>query len=220
MDLTDAKLRYNIVVDVCAKLKPKSVIEIGVHNGSRSARFCETIPQGGSYTGYDAWDLVKDHGEVYNGKGPGNKLKAQRMLMKHSTRIKCDLIEGWTYDTLWDKPVSADFVFIDGDHRTDAIRKDFEAVSESKLICFDDCVQNGPEDAGAQPIVDDLMDQGWCIRQIPMRVGFVGREQGIAGWNEIAFAWQYKAIPKEVEQTIEQWYETIQAECVKQGYAQ
>ena len=39
-----------------------------------------------------------------------------------------------TQDTLWPAPNSADFVWLDGDHRLESIRKDFESLKNSKVV--------------------------------------------------------------------------------------
>jgi hypothetical protein len=217
MDVTSAKLRYQIIIDAVNLLNPKSVIEIGVHNGARARHFCANIQRGGSYRGYDAWDLIEDHSVVYNGKGPGSFEKTKQVLDSYTSKLKVELIQGFTQDTLWGKKVSADFVFIDGDHRTHAIHNDFEAVQNSKLICFDDCVQNGPAHVGAQPIVDRLEQQGWQVIQIPTRVGFVSGQEGVSAWNEIAFAWRKESdCPIPVEKYLQMQKYQVQKEVDKQ----
>jgi hypothetical protein len=45
---------------------------------------------------------------------------------------------GMTSETLWKNHNIADFVFIDGDHRIEAIESDFNSVKNSKVIIFDD----------------------------------------------------------------------------------
>lgn len=51
-----------------------------------------------------------------------------------------------TSETLWPKPHRADYVWLDGDHRLDSIKKDFEALKESKVIVFDDYYSTGEHD--------------------------------------------------------------------------
>ena len=51
-----------------------------------------------------------------------------------------------TSDTLWPHPNKADYVWLDGDHRLESIRKDFESLKESKVIVFDDYYSNGEHD--------------------------------------------------------------------------
>ena len=51
-----------------------------------------------------------------------------------------------TSDTLWPYLNKADYVWLDGDHRLNSIKKDFEALKESKVIVFDDYYSTGEHD--------------------------------------------------------------------------
>lgn len=203
MDITKPETRYECILEVCKLHEPSSIIEIGVHKGARARRFInECLLTNGVYTGYDAFDLLKDHESVFNGKGPGNESIAHMRIQsdRHETR----LIKGFTEDTL-DRDTVADFVFIDGDHRTSAIWRDFSRVKGSELIVFDDVVINGPEGAGAAPILDhiDTMDE-FEYQVIPFRIPFKP-----SGTCAIAFVWRPGSIESETRDMIHWWAEEV-----------
>ena len=210
-DATSAKTRYQAIIDVCRQLQPTAVIEIGVHRGARTRHFLDILAHhpytsSTTYEGYDAFDGLEDHDEVYNGKGPAS-LKAVELVLKSQPSVYSTLHKGMTSNTLWNNPNSADFVFIDGDHRTDAIRKDFGSVSHgSKMICFDDVVENGPQGAGALPIIQELeQDPAWCVERLKTRVSF--KPYGECG---IAFVWPSAiTMPAAVTNTISVWQQRL-----------
>jgi predicted O-methyltransferase YrrM len=128
------------------------------------------------------------------------------MRVQHESK-NTELIRGFTDDTL-EPGTGADFVFIDGDHRTDAIWRDFRKIRDnSKLICFDDVVFDGPENAGAKPIMDHLaVQEGWETRIVPFAIPF--KPQGICS---IGFAWQKGTVDSMVLDIIDYWAETVEA---------
>ena len=209
MDITSAKERYNCVIDVCRTMEPASIIEIGVHKGARARRFVhDCLLQGGTYTGYDAFDELEDHDAVFNGKGPSSERHSLAAIKRPG--VEARLIKGYTDQTL-EPDTAADFVFIDADHRTDAIWRDFRAVQNSRLICFDDVVFDGPENAGALPIMRHLetLDE-WETAIVNFRVPFKPR-----GYTAIGFAWHFGAIEYETISMIEYYCEQANTEYLK-----
>jgi len=97
---------------------------------------------------------------VGNGKQVASKEVIKSRLNNLSKNIS--LIEGMTSETLWLNPQKADYVWLDGDHRVEAIQKDFEALKKSRVIVFDDFYVNGEHDGftvdkfGCNKIVDNL----------------------------------------------------------------
>jgi hypothetical protein len=131
-------MRYEYLIDIIEYLEPKSIIEIGVAEGKNAEEMLRKTGNGTKYTGYDVFDFTDKifHNLVGNGK---MVLSEEEIFSKLST-LSADvtLHKGMTQDTLWPKGDKADLVWLDGDHRIEAIRKDFEAVKKSRVIVLDD----------------------------------------------------------------------------------
>ena len=141
--------RYQYLLLGLCFLKPRSIIEIGLAQGVRAyqmIQFAKKYNSNVKYTGYDVFDTKNEqwHRLVGNGKKVASKAKIKKQLSKVTSNI--ELIEGMTSDTLWTKKNKADFVWLDGDHRLESIRKDYEALKESKVIVFDDYYTNEEHD--------------------------------------------------------------------------
>ena len=137
--------RYQYLLLGLCFLKPRSIIEIGLAQGVRAYQMIQFALKYNSnvkYTGYDVFDTKNEkwHKLVGNGKKVSSKAEIKKQLNKLTTNI--ELIEGMTANTLWGKKNKADFVWLDGDHRLESIRKDYEALKESKVIVFDDYYTN------------------------------------------------------------------------------
>ena len=131
-------MRYEYLIEIIEYLEPKSIIEIGVAEGKNAEEMLRKTGNGTKYTGYDVFDFTDKifHNLVGNGK---MVLSEEEIFSKLST-LSADvtLHKGMTQDTLWPKGDKADLVWLDGDHRIEAIRKDFEAVKKSRVIVLDD----------------------------------------------------------------------------------
>lgn len=132
-------------------LKPKTICEIGTHDGKSAIQFvdyCLQINPGLKYYGYDAFDSVKNNVEFHekeiNGKGAGSMYRATRNLehrQKKYKKFEFKLIKGFTTDTL--KESVYDFVYIDGGHSYETVKYDYSMVKKSKVIVFDDYQTDG-----------------------------------------------------------------------------
>ena len=72
--------------------------------------------------------------------GLAQGVRAYQMIqfaLKYNSNVKYT-----GYDVFDTKKNKADFVWLDGDHRLESIRKDYEALKESKVIVFDDYYTN------------------------------------------------------------------------------
>ena len=139
-------IRYQYLLLGVVLTKPKSIIEIGLAQGERAYQMIQLASKYETnvrYTGYDVFDTKNPtwHKIVGNGKQVASKEVIEGRLSKLTSNIS--LIEGMTSETLWLNPKKADYVWLDGDHRVDAIEKDFEAVKKSRVIVFDDFYVNG-----------------------------------------------------------------------------
>lgn len=146
--------RYDQLVEIARLFQPKTIIEIGVHEGHRARRMLEVCKA--SYLGFDVFE-TKDptfHVEAYNGKGIPSEQKARNLLKDFDV----EFIIGDTRETLHGKEFVADLVFIDGDHRVEVIKGDYEAVKGSKIVVFDDFYTGGPDitKVGCNLVVENL----------------------------------------------------------------
>ena len=141
--------RYQYLLLGLCVLAPKSIIEVGLAKGIRAfqmVQLAKKYNQDVKYTGYDVFD-TKDpswHRLVGNGKKVESKSIIEKKLKTITNNIR--LVQGMTSDTLWPYPNKADYVWLDGDHRLNSIKKDFEALKESKVIVFDDYYSTGEHD--------------------------------------------------------------------------
>lgn len=155
--------RYDQMLALIDEVKPTSIIEVGVHRGMRANQLCTHAAgyREVTYTGFDVFDTMDaDFQEAaLNGKGmPSKDVAAARL--KRIDMLDFSFVVGDTRDTLHGKARYADFAFIDGDHRVDAIRGDYEALKDCKIVVFDDYYvgDDKPDTAlyGANQIVDAL----------------------------------------------------------------
>ncbi len=157
--------RYQYLLLGLCIVAPKSIIEVGLARGIRAFQMIQLAKKYHpdiKYTGYDVFD-TKDanwHRLVGNGKKVEAKSIIEKNLKSLSNNI--NLFEGMTSETLWPYTNKADYVWLDGDHRLESIKKDFEALKESKVIVFDDYYSTGEHDGfhienyGCNKIVETL----------------------------------------------------------------
>ena len=135
------RIRYDFLIDSIDIIKPKKIIEIGLAQGLRSFQMIKQayiFNKEIDFCGYDVFDTKDEnwHKIVGNGKKVFSQSYIQKLLMPLNANIK--FYPGMTCDTLWKNHNKADLVFLDGDHRIEAIKNDFNAVKNSKVIVFDD----------------------------------------------------------------------------------
>lgn len=145
--------RYSQLLDLVAQLRPKHIIEVGVHRAIRGAKMCAAA-KARRYTGFDVFDTrpVGFQEEALNGKGMVDATAARRRLDElamNGSGFSYELVVGDTRDTLHGKPRVADLAFIDGDHRVDAIAGDYAALASCPVVVFDDYYR--PDEQGRTP---------------------------------------------------------------------
>jgi hypothetical protein len=135
---TMRKTRYEYLHEIVKIVNPSSIIEIGIAVGKNAEAMIRTAGSMVKYTGYDVFDTVdfKFQRDAGNTKEVHSKKAIYNKLSRISPNVT--LHEGKTEDTLWAKGDRADLVWLDGDHRLESIRKDYEAVKDSRVIIFDD----------------------------------------------------------------------------------
>ena len=158
-------VRYQYLLLSIMIIKPKTIIEIGLSRGERAYQMIQIAKKYNSdveYFGYDVFD-TKDE-EWHKMVGNGKKVDSRNIIQNRLNKLSCNinLIEGMTSETLWLNPQKADFVWLDGDHRLEAIKNDYEAVKNSKLVVFDDYYVSGEHNGftidkyGCNQIVNSL----------------------------------------------------------------
>ena len=164
--------RYDYMLATVPILKPKKIIEVGIARGIRASqliRLSKNFNSEINYIGYDVFDTKDDkfHEIVGNGKKVSSKESIYNLLKQFTDNIT--LYEGETQYTLWGNNVVGDLVFIDGDHRVDAIKKDFQSLINSELIILDDYYINGyyknfdAKYFGCNNIIDEIDEKFYCL---------------------------------------------------------
>jgi predicted O-methyltransferase YrrM len=135
-------------------MKPKVILEIGTASGGTLFLFSHVasdgatvisidLPGGRFGGGYPAWRTL-----LYESFAlPGQQLHLLRAdSHKRDTLEQVKLILGGR---------EIDFLFVDGDHRYEGVKRDFEMysplVSEGGIIAFHDIVPGGRESVGGVP---------------------------------------------------------------------
>lgn len=162
--------RYEQMLPLVDSVKPRTIVEVGVHGALRANILCRRALTYGPvhYIGYDVFDTVSPQfqSDALNGKGMPSEARARERLDRIAQErpgFSYELVIGDTRKTLHRKGVVADFAFIDGDHRVEAIRGDYEALSLSKCVVFDDYYRPGKRGElpdlgqyGANAVADEL----------------------------------------------------------------
>jgi hypothetical protein len=96
------------------------------------------------------------------------------MVQQEHPGLRFDLIVGDTRQTLHGCEHRADFAFIDGDHRVDAIRGDYAALASCLVVVFDDYYRTDTDGRcpdldlyGANTVVDTLAADGASVQILP-----------------------------------------------------
>ena len=163
--------RYNQLLAIVKQVKPKIVMEMGTHNGSRALQM-ETMHAGFRYIGFDLFEDGTDEldKQEFNVK-PRATLAAVSKRLK-GAGIDAELIKGNTRETIiaWaqDNPgVQIDVAFIDGGHSLATIENDFAgALSVMRMgggvIVLDDYYTSIPsgrlDEVGCNKLVHRIPD--------------------------------------------------------------
>jgi O-antigen biosynthesis protein len=124
-----------------SELKPKTIVELGVHTGNSFFAFCQAVKKLGLKTmcyGIDTWEGDKHAGyygdEIYN-----NVLKYSKDKYKENSILIRKCFDNALNDF---KNKSIDLLHIDGLHTYEAVKHDFESwlpkISDKGVIIFHD----------------------------------------------------------------------------------
>lgn len=187
--------RYDQLLPLIDKVKPARIVEIGVHTALRGLSMCRQALEhrlAVEYVGYDVFEEASEEfqAQALNGKGTPSQAKATERLSRVPGLVYAFVV-GDTRKTLAGKKVKADFAFIDGDHRVEAIRTDYAALAGSRCVVFDDYYRAGRDGKipdlqkyGANAVVDELAEAGRRVEILP--VGDVCKHGGM---SHLAVVW-------------------------------
>lgn len=175
--------RYAQMIPIIAELKPSVIVEVGVHKGVRgSALSLEALRHSSHvrYIGYDVFDTMGEQfqRDALNGKRTPTQARARQAfdpIASQHTAFTYTFHVGDTRKTLHGRSLDADFVFIDGDHRVEAIRGDYLALKDAPVVVLDDFYMPGPTGSlpdlslyGANALVDELRSDGREVEILPV----------------------------------------------------
>lgn len=146
--------RYAELIGLVEKVKPETIVEIGVWKGKRACQMAAAALSHNPFVVYTGFDLFEEATDETNEAELNAKrniplVRVTETLNRFKERFpgfSFQLIKGNTRETLAGEQICADFVFIDGGHSVDTIRSDYEAVKSSPVVVFDDYYSE--DDAG------------------------------------------------------------------------
>ena len=146
--------RYQQLQQIIQQIKPKKIVEIGVHEGRTGLAMCHEALRWQDEVYYCGFDLFEDIDEETNERElnvkPAVKLEEVsarfQSFKKQTEGFSFNLVKGDTnavFQATGDSPVGGrteppDLVFIDGGHSVETIRNDFEACRNAKVVVLDD----------------------------------------------------------------------------------
>lgn len=159
--------RYNQLLPIIGKTKPKTIVEVGTWNGLRAIMMATEALKHQKNVHYDGFDLF----ESATDKTDSDELNVKPHMPVADVRKRLNdfaavnpgftfkLHKGNTRRTLLRAKLNGiDLAFIDGGHSIETIRSDYEALKSAKAIVFDDFYKEGPDTDkfGCNNLVKDL----------------------------------------------------------------
>jgi predicted O-methyltransferase YrrM len=107
-------------------------VEIGTHKGGSSALISKYLRKSAGLTTIDAFE--KSPKSSFPPGNPPSLKEAKENIEKEGDISKANIIKGvsWEIAENWERPV--DILFIDGDHRYEAVKKDFTSWETHVVI--------------------------------------------------------------------------------------
>ena len=165
--------RYDLLLALCAKIRPETIMEIGVFDGRNAAKLIK-VSGAEKYIGFDLFEDLTD--ELYK-KEFSKKPPRQKEVYLHfyNTVPICviNLIKGNTKETLrYHTGESPDFVWVDGGHSVETIKSDWEnlkkIINERTVVVFDDYYNHGLDTTkfGCNCLLGEFLQDGYKIQKI------------------------------------------------------
>lgn len=156
ISIRPAQIRYEIIkfLELVVKLKPKTILEIGTAKGGTLFLFTRIADLNATIISIDL------PGGPFGGGYPKWKIPFYKSFARKGQKIF--LIRGDSHDLTTLKKVKLilanrkiDFLFIDGDHTYEGVKKDFEMysplVKKGGIIAFHDIVPGPVKHVGGVP---------------------------------------------------------------------
>jgi predicted O-methyltransferase YrrM len=149
------KEEITMLMEILQKQKPKYVLEIGTAGGGSLFMLSQVIANDAILISIDL-----PNGQ-FGGGYPENRITLYNSFAKTSQKIRLIRQDSHSLESLKSvkgilKENNLDFLFIDGDHSYEGVKKDFELygplVKKNGIIAFHDIVQGLPENVGGVPI--------------------------------------------------------------------
>lgn len=180
--------RYAQIFDIIRGARPRIIMEVGTWNGGRAVemiRDARAVRPGEriSYIGFDLFEDLSEemfYAELSKRPPPEREVRARLM----ATGAHITLIKGDTNLVMRDavaKLPAADFIFIDGGHRYETIKNDWEcaraALAPGGIVIFDD-YWHGRADAGCARVIDEIDPGDYAVSILPIVDQFTNPEFG------------------------------------------
>lgn len=140
--------RYKYLFKLILNQKPKTILEIGVYKGKRSIEMvdlAQCLNKQIIFYGFDMFEeITKRKIKDELSKNPLSKDQILNKLKYLFPKAKINLIKGNSIKTLKNFNIKKkiDFIFIDGGHSINTIKKDWQNVKKlihkNSLVVFDD----------------------------------------------------------------------------------
>lgn len=158
--------RYRNLFRTIKRIKPKTLLEIGVWHGDRAEQMIRAMSKHHPlslihYYGFDLFeDLTHEQLKTEFSKMPLPMKDVQEKLEKTGAHIH--LFKGNTHETL-PREIKhiphIDFIYIDGGHHPDTIAHDWkyalQRMHQNTVVIFDDLWQNR-DDAGCKSVIEKI----------------------------------------------------------------
>ncbi len=160
--------RYKYLFKLILNQKPKIILEIGVYKGKRSIEMVDLAQCFNKqiiFYGFDLFEkITKKKIKDELSKNPLNKDQIFTKLKNLFPKSKINLIKGNTIKTLknFKTKNKVDFIFIDGGHSIDTIKKDWQNVKKlmhkNSIVVFDDYYDDEhiSKKFGSKKIIENL----------------------------------------------------------------
>jgi len=157
------------LLNILAKVNPRTLLEIGTAEGGTLFLFCQVASPDATIISVDL------PGRLFGGGYPEWRIPLYKSFAKE--RQKIHLIKADSHDPKTLEIVKRilsggklDFLFIDGDHTYEGVKRDFKMYSQlvrkGGIIAFHDIVPGPPENVGGVPTFWNEIKQSFTYNEI------------------------------------------------------